>query len=130
MQGLAMQPELFYETWDDRKEAAKSYLDAVNWPNGQTEAWKFTSLSHLSDVVFNPPKQSASIASSPGLDGKVLSFTAGLAPDLAGVSLPAGISVTDISANRCATICTDNSVWASTVTPAAPTFSSSRNLIP
>ena len=100
MQGLAMQPELFYETWDDRKEAAKSYLDAVNWPNGQTEAWKFTSLSHLSDVVFNPPKQSASIASSPGLDGKVLSFTAGLAPDLAGVSLPAGISVTDISADK------------------------------
>ena len=57
MQGLAMQPELLYETWDDRKEAAKSYLDAVNWPNGQTEAWKFTSLSHLSDVVFNPPNR-------------------------------------------------------------------------
>ena len=100
MRGLAMQPDRLYETWADRKEAAKSYLEAVNWPNGQTESWKFTSLSHLSDVVLNQPKRSASKAVTKELDGKVLSFTAGLAPDLAGVSLPAGISATDISANN------------------------------
>ena len=57
MRVLAMQPECLYETWADRKEAAQSYLEAVKWPNGQTEAWKFTSLSHLSDIVLNPPKQ-------------------------------------------------------------------------
>ena len=95
-----MLPERIYETWTERKEAAQSYLDAVNWPNGQTEAWKFTSLSHLSDVVLTPPKQSASIASAAGLEGNVLSFTAGLAPALAGVGLPAGISATDISADK------------------------------
>ncbi|MDP7375393.1 MAG: Fe-S cluster assembly protein SufD [Alphaproteobacteria bacterium] len=100
MRGLAMQPERLYETWADRKEAAQSYLEAVNWPNGQTEAWKFTSLSHLSDVVLNPPKQSASIARAARLHGEVLNFTAGLAPDLAAASLPAGIIATDISADK------------------------------
>ena len=29
MRGLAMQPERLYETWADRKEAAQSYLEAV-----------------------------------------------------------------------------------------------------
>ena len=100
MRGLAMQPECIYKTWAERKEAAQSYLDTVNWPDGQTEAWKFTSLSHLSDVVLNPPKQSASAANAAGLDGEMLSFKAGLAPDLAAASLPAGISVTDISADN------------------------------
>ena len=100
MRGLAMQPERLYETWADRKEAAQSYLEAVNWPNGQTEAWKFTSLSHLSDVVLNPPKQSASIARAARLHGEVLNFTAGLAPDLAAASLSAGIIATDISADK------------------------------
>ena len=99
MRGLAMQPEGLYETWADRKKAAQSYLDTVNWPNGRTEAWKFTSLSHLSGVVLNVPKQSATSAATARLKGTVLSFTAGLAPDLAGTSLPAGISATDISAD-------------------------------
>ena len=100
MRGLAMQPNRLYETWADRKEAAQSYLEAINWPNGQTEAWKFTSLSHLSDVVLNPPKQRASIARAARLDGVMLNFTAGLAPDLAAASLPAGIIATDISADK------------------------------
>ncbi len=100
MQGLAMQPDRLYETWAERKEAALNYLDTVNWPNGQPENWKFTPLSHLSGVVLNPPKQSVSTAKTAGLDGTVLSFTAGLAPDLAGANLPAGISAKDISADK------------------------------
>lgn len=98
--GLVMQPERLYKTWAERKEAAVNYLDSVNWPNGQVEAWKFTSLSHLTDIVFKQPKQSASTANSAGLDGVVLTFTAGLVPELAGVSLPAEINVTDISTDK------------------------------
>ena len=100
MRGLAMQPEHLFETWADRKEAAQIYLEAVNWPNGQTEAWKFTSLSHLSDIVLKPPKQRASIARTARLDGEKLNFTAGLAPELAVASLPAGIIARDISADK------------------------------
>ena len=100
MRGLGMQPERLYGSWAERKEAAQGYLNTVNWPNGQTEAWKFTSLSHLSDVVLNPPKQTTSTANAAGLNGKVLSFTAGLSPDLEGASLPAGISATDIFADN------------------------------
>ena len=100
IRGLVMQPESLYKTWADRKEAAVNYLNSVNWPNGQVEAWKFTSLSHLSDIVFNPPKQSASTANSTGLDGAVLNFTAGLMPDLSSVSLPAEIKVTDIATDK------------------------------
>ena len=101
-QDLAMQPERTYETWADRKKAAQSYLDTVNWPNGQTEAWKFTSLSHLSDVALNPPKQSVSSASAAGLNGTVLSLSAGLAPELTDTILPVGVNATDISANKAA----------------------------
>ena len=100
IRGLVMQPEPSYKTWADRKEAAESYLESVNWPNGQIEAWKFTSLSHLSDIVFNPPKQSVSTSSTVGLDGAVLNFTAGLTPELAGVCLPAEINATDISNDK------------------------------
>ena len=100
IRGLVMQPESLYKTWADRKEAAVNYLNSVNWPNGQVEAWKFTSLSHLSDIVFKPPKQSASTANSTGLDGAVLNFTAGLMPDLSSVSLPAEIKVTDIATDK------------------------------
>ena len=100
MRGLAMQPERLYETWAERREAAQTYLDTVDWPNGQTEDWKFTSLSHLSDLVLNPPKQRTLTANAARLDGVVLSFIAGLAPDLAGASLPAGVRATDVSADK------------------------------
>ena len=54
----------------------------------------------MSDVVLNPPKQSASISRAARLHGEVLNFTAGLAPDLAVASLPAGVIATDIAADK------------------------------
>ena len=99
MRGLVMQPDTHYSSWADRQAAARSYLDEVNWPEGKTEAWTFTSLSHLSQTTLQAP--AAAPVSDPvsGLAGASVQFTAGLASDLASLSLPDGIVASDISAD-------------------------------
>ena len=102
MRGLVMQPDTVYTSWADRQAAARSYLDEVNWPDGKTEAWKFTSLSHLSAAALQVPAAAPVSVSETGLAGTALHFTAGLAPDLASLSLPDGLSISDISADEAA----------------------------
>jgi len=100
MRGLVMQPDKTYSTWADRLDAAHRYLAEVNWPEGKTEAWKFTSLAHLSGTALNTPQAGPYAPPEQGLDGIPLTFAAGLAPDLNGVMLPEGVSVSDISADE------------------------------
>ena len=102
MRGLVMQPDTQITSWADRKQAALSYLDKVNWPAGKTEAWKFTSLAHLADTTLTTPQAGPFAAPEQGLDGVTISLVAGLAPDLAGLDLPAGITATDISCDAAA----------------------------
>jgi len=100
MRGLVMQPEPLYNNWADCTDAARRYLAEVNWPSGKTEAWKFTSVAHLSEAALTPAKAGPYAAPEQGLDGITIDFVAGHAPDLTALELPDGISITDISADQ------------------------------
>ena len=87
MRGLVMQPDTT-QSWADRQAAARSYLDEVNWPEGKTEAWKFTSLSHLSQTTLQAPVSHQSVVLYLVLRAHRFHFTAGLIMDFWYLSQP------------------------------------------